>query len=116
MLPIVIPEEIVNLFKYWQEGIKVGMTYQNELYFQFKTYNSDRRLEAYDEGYQLSEDGKQVCITVNTDGYTLWQNLRSLSSRTKVSEKIQHDSDEESMPFQWLIKRKTDIGYPKAFA
>ncbi|MBE7383442.1 MAG: hypothetical protein F6J95_018755 [Leptolyngbya sp. SIO1E4] len=81
MLPIVIPEELVSSFKYWQEGIKVGMAYQNELYAQLKIYGPDKRLDAYEYGYQLSEAGNQVCITVTTSGYTLWKSLRSFSSK-----------------------------------
>ncbi|NER81821.1 MAG: hypothetical protein F6K42_20110 [Leptolyngbya sp. SIO1D8] len=77
MLPIVIPEELVSLFKYWREGIQVGMAYRNELYAQLRIYDSDKRLVAYEDGYRLSETGSQVCITVNESGYTLWQSLRS---------------------------------------
>lgn len=79
MTPIVIPETLIKSFKYWHEGIQVGMTYRNELYVQLKRYDSEKRLDAYEEGFKLCRGAAQVCITVTDAGYTLWQNLRSLS-------------------------------------
>ena len=79
MLPIVIPEEFVKSFKYWHEGVQVGMTYRNELYAKIKVYSLDKRLEAYEHSCQLAgSGGKTLCITVSESGYTLWQSLRTL--------------------------------------
>ena len=80
MLPSVIPESVIETFKYWQDQIKVGMYYQNELYMQVKSYKSTERLKAYDHAYQLSEEGVHVCLTASDKGYCLWQNLRPTSS------------------------------------
>ena len=94
MLPIVVPETLITAFKYWQSGIKVGMSYQNELYVQLKTYTTDERLAAYDDGYKVAKMNLRACITVNMKGYTLWQSLRSVLqeaaddlSETKLSQK-----------------------------
>lgn len=78
MLPIVIPEGLIRPFNYWHEGIRVGMTYHNELYVQLEIYSLEARSEAYEQGFRLAAKGKQVCITVADQGYTLWQNLRTL--------------------------------------
>lgn len=86
MLPIVIPEDLVSLFKYWQEGVRAGMLYRNELYMQLRIYNSESRLSAYEDGCRLSGAGWQVCITVAPSGYTLWKSLRAFPS--KVSETV----------------------------
>ena len=82
MLPPVIPESVIQTFKYWQDQIKVGMFYQNELYAQVKSYQSTERLKAYDHAYQLSEEGVHVCLTASEKGYCLWQNLRACSSES----------------------------------
>lgn len=80
MLPSVIPVCAVVTFKYWQDQVKVGMYYQNELYAQIKSYQSTERMKAYDDAYQLSEQGIHVCLTASEEGYCLWQNLKSFSS------------------------------------
>lgn len=86
MLPIVIPEEFVSSFKYWHEGIQVGMTYRNELYAKIKVYSLDKRLEAYEYSCQLAgSGGTTLCITVSKSGYTLWQSLRTLPLPLKAS-------------------------------
>ncbi|MEM0981715.1 MAG: hypothetical protein AAGH78_15760 [Cyanobacteria bacterium P01_H01_bin.58] len=77
MLPIVISEDLVSLFKYWQGDVRAGMLYRNELYTQLRTYNSESRLDAYEDGCRLSGAGWQVCITVAPSGYTLWKSLRA---------------------------------------
>lgn len=79
MVPIVIPETLITPFKYWHGSVQTGMTYQNELYIQVSNYSLERRLDAYEEGFRLGANGGQVCITVTSAGYTLWQSLRSLS-------------------------------------
>ena len=82
MLPIVIPEKLTSLFKYWCQDIRFGMFYGNELYTQVSVYAPDKRMAAYDDAYRLSEAGSLVCITVAPTGYTLWQSLRSFSAST----------------------------------
>lgn len=78
MLPVVIPEELISLFKYWQEEVRVGMMYQNELYEKIRVYALDNRLTAYEDSYHLASiNNKLLCITVSPSGYTLWQCLRS---------------------------------------
>lgn len=77
MLPTVIPESMIVTFKYWQGDIKTGMHHQNELFAYVKSYDSEKRLQAYDDACKLSIQGTHVCITVSDRGYCLWQNLKS---------------------------------------
>jgi len=79
ILPIVIPEDMIKPFCYWQDSIQFGMSYQGELYTQVKRYGSHQRLEAYEHAYQISETGWSVCITVTDRNYVLWRNLRSVA-------------------------------------
>lgn len=88
MLPSVIPEALIAAFKYWQEGVKVGMFYNNELFTQVKTYNLADRLAAYEDACELSDQGIQVCVTVSDREYCLWQSLKSDSPSLVTSEPV----------------------------
>ncbi|MEM9005918.1 MAG: hypothetical protein AAGE59_20640 [Cyanobacteria bacterium P01_F01_bin.86] len=110
MLPIVIPENLISLFKYWQGGIKVGMTYQNELYLQLRTYNLERRLEVYDDGYKLSKKGNQVCITVNKTSYTLWQTIRSWTASSESLQAANSNTEIRKSPLNDFIPQEFSSG------
>lgn len=85
-LPIVVDEEMVTPFKYWNGTIHEGMYYSNELYRYDQAYDLDERLKAYENAYTQAELGLTVCITVSKDSYKLWTGLRSLSSQNIVRE------------------------------
>lgn len=72
---------MAKTFKYWQDEIKIGMYYQNELYTQIKSYSPNHRLQAYDDACQLSNNNIDVCITASEQGYLLWQNLKTHSNK-----------------------------------
>ncbi|MEL6384534.1 MAG: hypothetical protein AAFQ89_19170 [Cyanobacteria bacterium J06626_18] len=100
MLPIVIPEKLAVIFKYWQSEIKVGMRYQYELYTHLRNYTLDQRLEAYDDAYQLSEMSLKACITVTNKGYTLWQSLRTIASKEADFPNNYQISQQAMSPYQ----------------
>lgn len=77
--PLVLDERLVSLFKYWNQGIHQGMRHNSELYTLFQTFPVDERLRAYAVGYEQTERGTDVCITVSKTTYCVWLNLRSLS-------------------------------------
>ncbi|MBC6479584.1 MAG: hypothetical protein GDA56_19200 [Hormoscilla sp. GM7CHS1pb] len=77
MLPSVINENIVQLFKYWSEGIKEGMNHKGELYAQVRSYPSDARLQAYELGCEMAHSGMDICLTCSQSGYKVWMNLKS---------------------------------------
>lgn len=81
-LPSVISESLVNQFKYWDQTIRQGMYYNNELYTYFQKYTLAERLKAYTIAGEQTEQGLGVCITVSKTHYSIWLNLRSLSSLT----------------------------------
>jgi hypothetical protein len=100
MLPIVIPEELVSLFQYWQEDVKAGMMYQNELYQKIRVYALNSCLVAYEDSYQLAaRDNKLLCITVSSSGYTLWQCLR-----TRITREARSMPEESPLPEQEFAK------------
>jgi hypothetical protein len=79
-LPSVISEGLVNQFKYWDQTIQRGMYHNNELYTYFQSYPLTDRLKAYAFACEQTERGIGVCITVTKTHYSIWFNLRSLTS------------------------------------
>lgn len=77
MLPSVINENLVQLFKYWSEGVKEGMNHQGELYAHVRSYPSDARLQAYELGCEMAQKGMQICVTCSQSGYKVWMNMKS---------------------------------------
>ncbi|HEY9625204.1 MAG TPA: hypothetical protein V6C78_33080 [Crinalium sp.] len=79
-LPLVIDQNLVHLFTYWNENTQQGMRYGKELYAFQQSFPLNQRLQAYVTGCEYAEQGSKVCITVSKQGYTIWLNLRSLNS------------------------------------
>lgn len=79
-LPSMIDEKMATFFQYWDEGLRSGMRYQNDLYTLFATYPLQERLRASTVGCEQTERGVKVCITVSKTAYSVWLNLRSLNS------------------------------------
>jgi len=77
--PFVLDECLVSRFKYWNAGIRQGMRHNNELYTLFQAFSINERLKAYAVGYEQTEKGVNVCITVSRQSYCVWLSLRSLS-------------------------------------
>lgn len=79
MLSPVIHERLIQRFNYWNQSIKQGMVYRNNLYDCCRVFPVARRLEAYAFIDTLSERNLDICLTVSEQNYTVWMNLRSLS-------------------------------------
>lgn len=78
MLPLLIKENLVQPFKYWNEGIKEGMVnHQGELYSYVGSYPSNRRAQAYELGCEMAQKGMDICLTCSTSGYKVWMKLKS---------------------------------------
>ena len=77
MLPSVINENLVQLFKYWSEGVKEGMNHKGELYCHVRSYPSDARLQAYELGCEMAHSGMDICLTCSQSGYKVWMNMKS---------------------------------------
>jgi hypothetical protein len=86
ILPVVVPQDSVCLFCYWQDGLQKGMRYQDELYTLVGHYAADDRLAVYDKSLELASQGKALCITtVSGREYSLWQALRTVAHAASTS-------------------------------
>lgn len=75
--PLVINEDVVTLFKYWQGEIQEGMRCGEELYRHFRSFGLHDRLRAYDVGWKLAQSGYPVCVTCSSQRYAVWISLRA---------------------------------------
>jgi hypothetical protein len=76
MYPVVVPASAIQRFKYWDNIVKEGMLFQNELYTFINQFSPHKRLAAYEKGCELTHQQTRVCITVEESGYILWECLR----------------------------------------
>jgi hypothetical protein len=76
VLPIVVDANLTHQFKYWNEGVQQGMRYNHELFTHHHSYAPEERLKAYATGFELSDLGRKVCITVSAKGYSVWLDLQ----------------------------------------
>lgn len=81
----VVNESRIRPFKFWNQGIHQGMSYNSELYVLFQSYSLEEELKACTAGYQQTEKGLKVCITVSQTHYSLWLSLQSLSAAIEAS-------------------------------
>lgn len=79
-LPPIVNEAIVSKFFYWNCRLQQGMQYRNELYTLLESFATHDRLKACDIGCEHQSQGIDVCITVTKTTYSVWLNLRSLST------------------------------------
>ena len=78
MLPVVLSENVVNLFKFYSDGsIREGMRYNNELYGFARELSGSHRLTAYQIACELAEQGTPVVVTASDDRYAIWICLRA---------------------------------------
>ncbi|MBD0335114.1 MAG: hypothetical protein ICV62_06475 [Cyanobacteria bacterium Co-bin13] len=78
MLPQVLLESQLHLFKFWFNGsVQDGLHHQNELYYRAQTVRSDQRTRLYQTACRLAE--RQADIVVSTAGNccSLWISLRN---------------------------------------
>lgn len=69
----------VETFLYWQAGVQKGMRHLNELYEHVSTFPLSNRLQAYDLSNELVDMGERICLTLSTEGYSVWKNLKAAS-------------------------------------
>lgn len=88
MGPLVVKEELVNLFKFWfQETIQDGMLFRDELFRHLQSFNFVQRHRAYEIGYQLAEKGFKVVITCSGDTGITTAN-RDHSSQSQIRYRV----------------------------
>lgn len=77
MLPRVIDEDQIFIFKFWFNGnIRQGMYFQNELYCKLQTFDIQQRSHVYQLGCKLTKKNAQVVLTCTQETCSLWGSLR----------------------------------------
>lgn len=75
--PILVTEQLIQPFKFWEDGVQEGMTFKNELFRHYQDFNSQERYEAFELADSIANRQKiQVVITNHPQGYRLWFSLR----------------------------------------
>ena len=78
MLPEILREDSVYLFKFWfNDSLKDGMHVRNELYYRLKKLPTSSRSRLYQVTCRLSQKGADVLMTVDEEQCSLWANLRN---------------------------------------
>ena len=78
MLPKVVEESTVRVFKFWFcETLQDGMHLQNELYYRLKQANPEYRTRLYQLACKLTQKGADVVLTVGEQNCSLWASIRS---------------------------------------
>lgn len=81
MLPLIVVEDLISAFKFWNKGIHEGMLYRNDFYVsQYQVALADRA-KAYERATQESNKGFKVCVTVSKAHYTVWVEMRAHLAR-----------------------------------
>ncbi|MCU0551161.1 MAG: hypothetical protein MUC48_17580 [Leptolyngbya sp. Prado105] len=71
-------ESDCRCFKFWfHNQLCDGISYQGELFYQFHSFSSQRRDQAYDLGSRLLDRGISVIICCSKQRYLLGINLRN---------------------------------------
>jgi hypothetical protein len=78
MLPKVLPESRVQVFKFWFNGaLQDGTHHYNELYYRALTVEADKRTRLYHLACKFSEQRAEALVSVTKDQCSLWISLRS---------------------------------------
>jgi hypothetical protein len=77
MLPKVLRESDVQMFKFWFNGaLQDGLHYDNELFYRALMVQPEKRPRLYHLGCKLSETAGKTLITVSDENSSLWLSLR----------------------------------------
>lgn len=78
MLPQILPENQLRVFKFWfYDGTQDGLHYQNELFYRARTVEANQRARLYQLACRLSDRNANVVISAAEDSYSLWISLRN---------------------------------------
>lgn len=79
-----------RFFKFWfDDRICDGINYQGEMFFQFHTFSSRRRDQAYELGSKLLEQGVSIIMVCSRESYVLGITLRDEWWKISTGEKQQ---------------------------
>lgn len=90
VLPKVVSERKVQLFKFWFNGaLQDGIHFENELYYRLQDKPMSLRSRLYQLACRLSLNGADVILTISNDQCGLWANLRNQQvAALSVSERL----------------------------
>ncbi|MGG6268673.1 hypothetical protein ACQ4M3_21180 [Leptolyngbya sp. AN03gr2] len=95
-------ESDCRLFKFWfHDRVCDGISYQGELFYQFHSFSTQRREQAYDLGSKLIDRGISVIICCSKQRYLLGINLRNNWSATPEGSALLRGEHEKQ---QFLIE------------
>ena len=78
MLPVIIPQQVVRPFSVYFNGtVRQGISYRGTLYQLNGLFSATQRSEVYSYACQLSNQHKQILVTVAPDQYGIWVDFRS---------------------------------------
>ncbi|PZO41291.1 MAG: hypothetical protein DCF21_06640 [Leptolyngbya sp.] len=78
MLPKVLPESQVQVFKFWFNGaLQDGTHHYNELYYRALTVEAEKRTRLYHLACRFSEQQAGALVSVADNQCSLWISLRS---------------------------------------
>jgi hypothetical protein len=87
MLPKVVRETDVHIFKFWFDGaLQDGLHYDNELFYRALAVESVQRTRLYHLGCKLSEKGGTALVTLSEQGSSLWLSLRSQAVLAQIAD------------------------------
>ncbi|MEO0539790.1 MAG: hypothetical protein AAFZ80_02875 [Cyanobacteria bacterium P01_A01_bin.105] len=77
-LPIVVNENQIKVFNFYQQGnIYQATFFRRRLHKLVRLFDLASRAAAYTLGYALAEKDDVVLVTVGLDGYKVWTDVRS---------------------------------------
>ncbi len=87
MLPKVVRETDVHVFKFWFNGaLQDGLHHDNELFYRALVVDTEKRPRLYHMGCKLSEQGGTTLITITDQSCSLWLSLRGQDLLTQVQQ------------------------------
>lgn len=77
MLPTVLEENRIQIFKFWFGGaLQDGTHHQNELYYRALTVEHEKRPRLYHLACKIADRGGATIVSLSPDQCSLWLSLR----------------------------------------
>jgi hypothetical protein len=87
VLPLVIDEKKLLIFKFWfEDHIQEGMSYKGELFCRLQTFPVTLRPQVYQFSCRLLRQGTLVALTSGSETCSVWVSLRDPQVKALVAE------------------------------
>ncbi|MBD1860570.1 MULTISPECIES: hypothetical protein [Trichocoleus] len=87
MLPFVVDERKILIFKFWfGDSVQDGLSYQGELFCRLQTLELQYRPQLYHFGCKLAQQGTSVVISSSLNTCSLWISLRDPALKTMLAD------------------------------